>query len=174
MIAARSLRVAPVTPELALAVRALRVDDGQCLYVGDVAFNLADAQGDRLSEAMAVLADATVIGFYRLDFAPAAVTGRRMEAPSVAVRAFLIDRTQQGRGYGVRAARAMCADLQRRHPDRRLVILLVNDDNHTARAAYRRAGFVDTGECFAGGRAGPQRLLVRALTGAGAATAMGQ
>ena len=168
---AGAITVQPVSPALADAVAALQVGPEQRDYVGDVAFNLADALRDPMSEAMAVLADATVIGFYRLDFAPAAVTGRRMEAPSVAVRAFLIDRAQQGRGYGVQAARALCADLQRRHPDRRLVILLVNNDNHAARATYRRAGFVDTGECFAGGRAGPQSLLIRALTVPGLAPA---
>ena len=169
-----AITVQPVTPGLAAAVAALQLHPDQRDYVGDIALNLADAQSDPLSEAIAVLADATVIGFYRLDFAPAAVIGRRMEAPSVAVRAFLIDRAQQGRGYGARAARALCADLQRRHPDRRLAILLVNSRNHSARTAYRRAGFVDTGECFAGGRAGPQMLLIRALGSAAARTAVGQ
>ncbi len=168
------IRVAPITSALADAVRGLQVTPGQHDYVGDIAFNLADAQGDPSSEAMAVLADATVIGFYRLDFAPAAVTGRRMEAPSVAVRALLIDRAYQGRGYGVRAARALCEDLETRHPQRRLVILLVNLGNQAARSAYRDAGFHDTGERFAGGRAGPQTLLTRVLGRAGLRTTVGQ
>lgn len=169
-----AITVQPVTAALAETVAALQVGAGQRAYVADVAFNLADAQRDPLSEAMAVLADAHVIGFYRLDFAPTAVIGRRMAAPSVAVRAFLIDRRWQRRGYGTRAARALCIDLQQRYPERRLAILLVHSGNQTARAAYRRAGFVDTGEQFAGGRAGPQRLLIHALTAAGTGTAVGQ
>ncbi len=163
-----AISVQPVTPalmdaRLAAAVRALQVSPEQRDYVGDVAFNLADAQRDPLSEAMAVLADAAVIGFYRLDFAPCAVTGRAMGVPSVAVRAFLIDQVSQGQGYGSRAVRALCADLQQRHRERKLVILLVNCRNHAAQAVYRNAGFIATGEFFAGGRAGAQSLMIRSL-----------
>lgn len=161
-IAAR-IRVQPVTPVLAEAVRALQVTPEQREYVGDAAFNLAQAQADPLSEAMAILADETVIGFYRLDFAPNAVAGRGFGAPTVGVRAFMLDTTQQGRGHGTRAAVALCDDLQRRHPQRRLVVLMVNCRNRAAVAAYKKAGFVDTGELHAGGRAGPQHLMLRGL-----------
>jgi hypothetical protein len=43
MIAIPDLHVAPVTPELAGAVRALRVAAEQYPYVGDVVVNLAQA-----------------------------------------------------------------------------------------------------------------------------------
>lgn len=158
-----ALHVAPVTPDLAAQVRALRVAPSQVKYVGNFAFNLDDALLDPLSEAMAVLADDVVIGFYRLDFAPRAVIGRTLGAPSVGVRAFAIDMQFQGRGLGIRATHAMCADLQQRHPGRRLVVLAVNCSNRIAVAAYRNAGFIDTGELFTGGRAGPQHVMLHAL-----------
>ena len=48
-----SIRVQPVTQALAAGVRALQVTSEQREYVGDAAFNLAQAQADPLSEAMA-------------------------------------------------------------------------------------------------------------------------
>ena len=160
-----SIRVQPVTPALAAGVRALQVTSEQREYVGDAAFNLAQAQADPLSEAMAILAGDDVIGFYRLDFAPNAVAGRGFGTPSVGLRAFMLDLAQQGQGHGTRAAVALCDDLHRRHPERRLIVLMVNCRNRAAVAAYRKAGFVDTGELHAGGRAGPQHLMLRGLHG---------
>lgn len=160
---ATSIHVQPVTAALVPGVRALQVTPDQRDYVGDAAFNLQQAQADPLSEAMAILADDTVIGFYRLDFAPNAVAGRGFGAPSVGLRAFMLDASQQGRGFGTRAAVAACDDLRLRHPRRRLLVLMVNCRNRAAVAAYRKAGFVDTGELHAGGRAGPQHLMLRAL-----------
>ncbi|HVR80873.1 MAG TPA: GNAT family N-acetyltransferase [Luteimonas sp.] len=170
-----TIRVQPVTPTLAAGVRALQVAPQQRDYVGDAAFNLAQAQTDPLSEAMAILADDHVIGFYCLDFAPNAVAGRSLGAPSVGLRAFMLDLAQQGRGYGTRAALALCDDLRRRHPQRRLLVLMVNCRNRAAVATYRKAGFVDTGEFHRGGRAGPQHLMLRGLHDGGLAdSGMGQ
>lgn len=168
MHSSAQLQVAPVDASTGIAVRALRVRPGQSGYVGDPAFNLDRALADPSSEAMAVLLDDCVVGSYRLDFAPNAVIGRGMGAPSVGLRAFLLDASRQGQGYGARAAQAMCADLQVRHPERRLLILLVHCANRAGIATYRRAGFVDSGELFAGGHAGPQHLMVRSLSSSSA------
>ena len=161
------IRVQPVTETLVADVRALQVASGQRDYVGDAAFNLEQAMADPSSEAMAILAGERVIGFYRLDFAPNAVAGRSFGAPAVGLRAFMLDVAQQGRGYGARAVVALCDDLERRHPQRRLLVLMVNCRNRAAVAAYRKAGCVDTGELHRGGRAGPQHLMLRGLNDVG-------
>ncbi len=163
MDASHTVRVVPVTPDLADQVRALRVAADQVKYVGNFAFNLDDALRDPSSEAMVVLEDDVVAGFYRLDFTPRAVIGRTLGAPSVGVRAFAIDKQFQGRGLGMRAALAMCDDLLLCHPDRRLVVLAVNCSNRIAVAAYRAVGFIDTGTLLAGGSAGPQHVMLHAL-----------
>lgn len=155
------IRVAPVSAELAAAVLALRVIPAQTTYVGDIAFNLADAQRDPFSDAMAVLADDRVIGCYRLDLAPNTVAGRDLGEPTLGLRAMLIDRDSQGRGAGTLALQACCEDAGQRHPDRRLLVLAVHCDNQTAVAAYTRAGFRDTGERLSGGAGGPQQLMLR-------------
>ncbi|MGI8560219.1 MAG: GNAT family N-acetyltransferase [Luteimonas sp.] len=163
MPAAPTIRVAPATPDLADAVRALRVAPGQLPYVGDASFNLAAAAADPNSDAMAILADDAVIGFYRLDYRPTAVSWKPLRATSVVLRAFMLDRVWQGRRLAVRAILACCGDLSRRHPARRLLALNVDCCNVAAIRAYRQAGFVDTGELHRGGRAGPQRLMLRGL-----------
>jgi len=155
--------VRPVTQALAGAVRALRIAADQYSFVGDVAFNLIQAQGDPNSEAMAILADDRVVGFYRIDFAPTLVSYRVLGRASAGLRAMVIDRDCQGCGLGSRALAACCADLQQRHPDVRLLALNVDCLNRIAIRAYRKAGFVDTGEVYFGGRAGPQHLMVRWL-----------
>jgi len=157
-----AIRVAPVTPELGAQVRALRVAPEQYSFVGDISFNLADAERDLRSDAMAILEGDDVVGFYRLDYAPTIVAWKPIAA-SVGLRAFLIDRRYQGRGFGTRAIAACCADLRRRHPDRKLLALNVNCINRSAIRAYRKAGFVDTGELYFGGSAGPQHLMLRSL-----------
>ena len=156
------VHVAPATPTLSAGIRALRLAPGQRDYAGDVAFNLTNALDDPLSEPMAILANGRVIGYYRLDFAPRAVVGRDLGMPHAGVRAFCIDERHQGRGLGARAATAMLADLRRRHPEIRLVILTVHCSNRVAVSTYRRAGFVPTGELQPGGRAGPQYVMLHA------------
>jgi RimJ/RimL family protein N-acetyltransferase len=163
MIAKPDIRVAPVTPDRVDAVLRLRVSPEQSAYVGDIAFNLADAQRDARSDAMAIQVGATVIGFYRLDYAPTIVARKSLDDASVGLRAFFIDLDWQGRGLGTRAVAACCDDLKRRHPERHLLALNVNCRNVAAINAYRKAGFVDTGELYLGGSAGPQHLMVRRL-----------
>jgi len=164
MIARPDLHVLPVTADNADAVRALRVAPEQYPYVGDVAFNLAQAEADPGSDAMAIRVGATIVGFYRLDYRPGIVAWKPLCGASVGLRAFMLDRDWQGRGLGTLAITACCEDLQRRHPERKLLALNVNCRNRAAINAYRKAGFVDTGEFYFGGRAGPQHLLVRKLS----------
>ncbi|HSR64275.1 MAG TPA: GNAT family N-acetyltransferase [Xanthomonadaceae bacterium] len=161
------VRVRPVTPALLAAVAALRVTAAQQAQVGEVAVHLAQAAQDPCSEPMAILAGDTVVGFYRLDFAARAIAGRHFGSASVTLRPFLIDARWQGRGLGRRALQALLDDLRARHPRRRLLLLTVAVGNRAALALYRRAGFVDSGVLLAGGRGGPQHLLLRALGGMG-------
>src|SRR5688500_13108000 len=125
MMPCSDIRVASVTPALAAQVRTLRVAPEQYSFVGDIAFNLVDAERDPRSDAMAILEGDEVVGFYRLDYAPTIVAWQPVPA-SVGLRAFMIDRRHQGRGFGTLAIAACCADLRRRHPERRLLALNVN------------------------------------------------
>jgi len=164
-LAVPRIHVQPVTPALATSLRGLRLEPAQRAFVGDPALNLALAQQDAGCEAMAILADDAPVGFYRLDASARAVAGR--EHPGLGLRAFAIDVAVQNRGYGTRALLAACADARARHPDAALLVLAVACANRGAIATYRKAGFVGTGELVAGGVAGPQQLMLRALHGGG-------
>jgi GNAT superfamily N-acetyltransferase len=163
MPALADLHVVPLTQALAARAAALEVAPGQEAYVGSPKFNIPNTLADPRSEGMLVYDGDLLVGCYRMDFSPNAITGQRYAAASVGLRAFLIDRRHQGRGLGARAALAMCGDLQSRHPDRRVLLLAVHCRNRAAIATYRHAGFIDTGRCLAGGRAGPQHLMLREL-----------
>ncbi|MFD1299138.1 GNAT family N-acetyltransferase [Lysobacter gummosus] len=158
------VRVSVVSPMLAPAVRALQVAPEQLQFVGDTSYNLDQTRLDPNSEAMAVLAGERVVGFYRLDFSVAAIAGRALGEPSVGLRAYVIDRREQGRGYGTAAMIACAQDLRRRYPERRLLALTVNVRNRAAYGVYLKAGFADTGELYHGGSAGPQHLMLLRLT----------
>ncbi|HEY5783017.1 MAG TPA: GNAT family N-acetyltransferase [Lysobacter sp.] len=162
--AVSSIRVARVQDAAVVHdVQALRVADDQYCYVGDTAFNVDDSLRDPMSEAMAVFAAKTVVGFYRLDFSPGSVAAHELPEPGVGLRAFVIDHAHQGRGYGAAALVAAFADLRKRHPQRRLLALTVNCANHAAIALYLKAGFVDTGEIYLGGSSGPQHFMLYRL-----------
>jgi RimJ/RimL family protein N-acetyltransferase len=159
------IRVAVMAPLPWEAAGALRVAPAQQAYIGDIAMNLSDAAADPDSDAMAILGDGEVIGCYRLDYRPTVVSRRGIGGrAAVVLRVFLLDSGWQGRGLATTALAACCADLARRHPERRLLALNVDCVNAVAVRAYRRAGFVDTGELCRGGRAGPQRLMLRELS----------
>lgn len=157
------IHVGPVTPDRVAAAAALQVAAGQDLFVGDTAFNVADACRAPDSDAMAILCEDAVIGFYRLDHVASVVTRQPLGSGSVGLRAFMIDVRWQGRGYAARALAACCGDLARRRPDAALLALNVECRNIRAIRTYRNAGFVDTGELVAGGRGGPQHLMLRTL-----------
>ena len=163
MAASSDLHVARLTPALADAIGALQVTPDQRAYVGDPAANVINTLQDPLSEGMAIFDGDALVGSYRLDFSPNAITGRPYAPASVGLRAFLIDCRHQRRGLGTRAAITLCEDLARRHPQRRVVLLAVHARNRAGIATYRRAGFVATGTWLSGGRAGPQQLMLRAL-----------
>lgn len=159
----RVTRLSRLAPELAASARRLRLAPGQQDYVGDVAGNIERALAATRCDAMAILHGDEIVGFYRLDYAQTVVARQWLGWAVVSLRSLVLDRGVQGRGFGTRAVAACCADLERRRPARRLLALNVHAGNRAALGAYRNAGFVDTGELHAGGRAGPQHLLVRRL-----------
>lgn len=158
-----SIRVTPVVDSLQDALLALAVQADQRGYVGAIENLLADVAQCPQAEPMAICLGHTPIGFYRIDPHPRSVAGRDFELPALGLRGFFIDARWQGRGFGTQALAALLVDVGTRHVAARLLVLSVNVRNLAATALYERAGFIDTGELYHGGSAGPQRLLRRAL-----------
>jgi RimJ/RimL family protein N-acetyltransferase len=102
-----------------------------------------------------------VVGMLTLDWGDR--SRRYAAADEIGLHGVLVDRRHRGHGYGVAALRALPALVVAEHPQARAIALTVNVRNATAIAAYRAAGFVDTGELFLGGEAGPQHVFRRGL-----------
>lgn len=106
----------------------------------------------------AIVAGGTVVGFFRVDLA----YPEHMEhalPDELGVRAFSIGDAYQGRGYAKAACRAIAPMLRENYPQAQSVALTVNRKNPGAYHCYRSGGFVDTGELYLGGDAGPQHVM---------------
>jgi len=134
----------------------IRVDADQVKFAGTVAEAFeADEAG---VDFHGIFRDETAWGFFkidrdyaaRFDFCPAGELG---------LRAFIVDRARQGQGIGTAAVRALPDYLPRLYQQAPSIALTVNLINPAARAAYLKGGFVDTGEIYPHGDAGPQNIL---------------
>ena len=107
----------------------------------------------------------TVVGFLVIDRGyPAAHPFAR--AGECGLRSVLIDAARQGEGLGTAAMAGLQGLMAQHYPAAPGLVLTVNTANTAARAVYLKAGFVDTGELWLGGRSGPQHVL--RLTGTAA------
>jgi GNAT superfamily N-acetyltransferase len=158
-----AIRVVPVSPDWRDALLALRVTGPQRDFVSDIGPSLSDAELCPGSTPMAILHGRTPVGYYRIEADARSITGRDFVPPALGLRSFFIDHRWQGQGLATWALQALIADLGQRHPEARLLVLLVNGRNLAALRLYLRARFVDTGELYHGGRSGPQHLLWRTL-----------
>lgn len=105
---------------------------------------------------------AEVVGFFKIDveyprkyeFCPEGALG---------LRAFAIDRSQQGKGIGKGTVGALFPYLKLNYPEHSAVYLTVNCKNPAAISCYEKGGFERTGELYLGGAAGPQHIMRRVL-----------
>ncbi len=119
-------------------ISALEVEESQLPYFAptDEIVGEAIRHPDRVP--MAIRAAGELVGFF--------VFRRDRRDPRCWWLAwFMLDRRQQGKGYGKAALRLILAHLARREGCRR-IRLQVTPGNDAARRLYLRAGFADTGE----------------------------
>ena len=172
---------AAVRERLTKGVSELLLAPGQSAFVGEPAMMLAAAIEDPERHPFAILAPAVcdservpddldgatrgpVIGMGVIHMGAAMEAGWPDNGGAVLLRGFVIDRSQQGLGYGTGATMAAVDLAQNLVSQLKLpasgVVLGVNERNLAGWAAYLKAGFVDHGR-YLGGRSGPQRTLYR-------------
>lgn len=103
-----------------------------------------------------------VVGFFNIDVE----YSKRYDftkANELGLRAFLVGHQYQGRGYASQMLSQLPAWLNTHFPQADTICLTVNEKNPVARSLYIKSGFVDTGEMYLGGSAGPQHILRKAL-----------
>ena len=137
-------------------VRHIQVPPDQALYSGTIlqAFRTPEQDVD----FHAIYTDNNAVGFFKIDRNFGAKNDFAIDG-EVGLRAFMIDTLQQGKGYGVAAARALHSYLPRHYSMAPSIVLTVNLANPVAYACYRKAGFIDTCDLYTGGIAGPQHIM---------------
>jgi len=141
----------------------LRVTPEQIRYSGTVR-DAFEADEDGVDFHAIVMQDRAV-GFFKIDRTypakyPFADKG------DLGLRAFLVDKTQQGQGIATSAVTAFPDYLSVHYPNAPSLVLSVNLANPAAIACYLGGGFIDTGEIYPHGSAGPQQVLRMALAAA--------
>jgi RimJ/RimL family protein N-acetyltransferase len=113
------------------------------------------AERDPARHPYAVVEDEVPVGFFILDQTPPDFD----PSADLLLRALFVDACAQGRGVARRAVAALPGLVRQDFPAARSVVLSVNVRNPVARAVYLRAGFVEDGELYLGGSAGPQHVM---------------
>ncbi|TFH92559.1 GNAT family N-acetyltransferase [Vibrio ouci] len=154
------VKLAPLRTELLEQVIQLSVAEQQLPYVGTIDEVLINA--DEHTHPHIVLKHDQVIGIFLIDMLYSQ-SYEFAESGSLGFRAFLIDQHQQGQGYGGKVMGQLRGYLAQHYPNHHSIYLTVNCKNTNAYQCYVKNGFHDTNECYLGGAAGPQHIMLMKL-----------
>ena len=139
------------------SVKKVKLAEEQVKFAGTAEEFLKDAS--ETTHLHIIKLDNEVVGFFKLDTA----YGESYEfcpESGVGLRAFAIDNSQQGKGVGTCAVKALFPYLKEHYASSfEFIYLTVNLKNPGAIACYEKAGFEKTGELYLGGAAGPQHIM---------------
>ncbi len=137
-------------------VQAIQLADEQVKFAGTAAEFLLD--GSDTTHLHVIKSDNEVVGFFKLDIAYAEHYEFCPEG-SIGLRAFAVDKYQQGKGLGTGAVKALFLYLKANYAKYDSIYLTVNCKNPAAFSCYKKGGFEDTGKQYLGGEAGPQFIM---------------
>ncbi len=136
----------PVTEANWRTAIALDIHPEQRDFTPTVAISLAKAyiQPDgAVYDPVAIYAGPKMIGFYSFIYIPGNLQFAYFGG-------FLIDKAEQGRGYGRAALEHFLHSVKRRQPDCNEVLLTVHSRNQVAQKLYQSCGFAKTGDVIDG------------------------
>lgn len=133
---ATDIRLEPISATNREAVLSLELAEDQQDFLADNASSLKEAKRDHDARPRAVVAGDRVVGFLMYD-------ASRDDREALIYR-FMIDRREQGRGYGRAALAALIEEIQGLGHVRDVLVLYM-PQNEGAQRLYRGAGFVDEG-----------------------------
>ena len=137
-------------------VQAIQLADEQVKFAGTAAEFLLD--GSETTHLYVIKSNNEVVGFFKLDIAYADSYEFCPEG-SIGLRAFVLDKNQQGKGLGTGTVKALFPYLKANYSAYESIYLTVNCKNLTAFNCYQKGGFEDTNEQYLGGAAGPQFIM---------------
>lgn len=130
------VRLEAVTPANRKAILDLELTDDQKEHLASNAESLAEARRDRDARPRAVVAGERVVGFLMYDAS---------DDDEALLYRFMIDRREQGRGYGRAALTALVREVGALGRLRSIRVCYM-PDNEPARRFYVGYGFVEEGE----------------------------
>jgi diamine N-acetyltransferase len=133
------VRLEDVTAANAHAVAALELAPSQEDLVASNAESLDDAKSDPRARPRAVYAGRRLVGFLMYDVPKPGGKSR-----NATIYRFMIDRRQQGKGYGRAALAAALAEI-RSVPQVRAITICYMPENPVAKDFYASFGFVESG-----------------------------
>ncbi|MCG7549274.1 GNAT family N-acetyltransferase [Pseudoalteromonas sp. Of7M-16] len=137
-------------------VKAIQIEDNQVEFAGIASEFLNDICDT--THLHVIEHQDKVIGYFKLDLAYAQKYDF-CPKDAVGIRAFVIDKRQQGKGYGKKAVHALFPYVSDFYPEYRQIYLTVNCRNNLAYQCYKKAGFEDTNEKYLGSPAGPNYIM---------------
>ena len=145
-----------LTQPLINAVKLVQLADEQVKFACTAKEFLQDGS-DTTHLHVIKLAD-DIVGFFKLDIAYSN-NYEFCPATGLGLRAFALDKNQQGKGLGTRAVKALFPYLRAHYASFEFIYLTVNLKNPGAIACYEKGGFEKTDELYLGGEAGPQHIM---------------
>ena len=137
-------------------VKSIQLADEQVKFAGTAKEFLLDDSGTTHLHVIKFNND--VVGFFKLDTAyPASY--EFCPKGCIGLRAFAIDKNQQGKGLGVGAVKALFLYLKAEYASYHSIYLTVNCKNPIAFSCYEKGGFELINEKYLGGAAGPQFIM---------------
>lgn len=129
------VHLAPVAEANRAEIAALKVEPAQAHFVADNAASLDEADHDPGASPRAILAGDLLVGFLMYDAS---------DRDDVRLYRFMIDASQQGRGYGRAGLQAFLVEIAALADVSRISICY-EPENEAARSLYAKAGFVEEG-----------------------------
>ncbi len=133
----------PITKENLIPVTDLQMEDSQMGFVEDNLFSIAECYLYEEFIPKAIYDDEELIGFVLYYFVEG--TPENGDIDYVFLHRIMVDKSQQGKGYGVRVLDACVDEFKKEFPSIGCVELIHYPDNDRAAAVYEKAGFKLTG-----------------------------
>ena len=135
----KKIRLKDVTADNWEAVTELKLAKGQKHTVAGNAYSLAESKFNPYAVPRAIYAGKKLVGFIMYE-----TLHEEDEPNTYSIYRFMIDKRQQGKGYGRRALEQVIEEISRKEDCKRITICYV-PSNTTAKQFYASIGFKDIG-----------------------------
>jgi len=138
------------------SVKNVHLAEEQIKFAGTAEQFLLD--GSKTTHLHVIKLDYCVVGFFKIDIAYSS-TYRFCPEGGIGLRAFAIDKNQQGKGIGTKAVEALLPYLKAHYGNYNAIYLTVNCKNPGAKMCYQKGGFESLDDKYLDGAAGPQYIM---------------